>query len=165
MKFMLLSVIFVLLGFLCFMTNPISMGLLLIFYSFLVSFFIGSAMLTSWFCIITILVMVGGLLVIFMYISSISSNEKFKFNLFLFYLFCCLFFFYFDEMVLENQTFDSLEMNGGIDLSESYSMVKLYNNSCKMLTVFMIIYLIFTMIVVSFVVKHFKGPLRSSTYE
>nr|YP_009946918.1 NADH dehydrogenase subunit 6 [Tituria sagittata]QOH91222.1 NADH dehydrogenase subunit 6 [Tituria sagittata] len=161
----MMSMIFVLLSFLCFMTNPISMGLLLMFYSFLVSFFIGKVMLTSWFCIITILVMVGGLLVIFMYISSISSNEKFKFNLFLFYLFFLLSFLCLDEMFFENQTFDSLVMTSDIDLSESYSMIKLYNDSCSILTIFMVIYLIFTMIVVSFLVKHFKGPLRSLTYE
>uniref|UniRef100_A0AAU6PC27 NADH dehydrogenase subunit 6 n=1 Tax=Laticorona longa TaxID=3133674 RepID=A0AAU6PC27_9HEMI len=161
----MMSMIFIFLGFMCFMTNPISMGLLLTFYSFLISFFIGSIMLTSWFCIIIILVMVGGLLIIFMYISSISSNEKFKFNLFLFYLFFMVSFFYLDEMFFENQTLDVSGMGSEIDLLESFSMVKLYNNSCNMLTFFMIIYLIFTMIVVSFVVKHHKGPLRSVIYE
>nr|UEE83295.1 NADH dehydrogenase subunit 6 [Petalocephala eurglobata] len=149
----------------CFMSNPLSMGLLLVIYSFMISFFIGKVMLSSWFCIIIILMMIGGLLVIFMYISSISSNESFKFSFVFFFFFFFFFFLMFDEMLIDFQTLDSISMDYNFDLSESFSMVKLYNNSCMMLTIFMIIYLVFTMIVVSFIVKHYKGPLRSFIYE
>nr|UEE83309.1 NADH dehydrogenase subunit 6 [Petalocephala gongshanensis] len=164
MKFLILKLIFYLVTLSSFMTNPVSMGLLLMVYSFLISFLIGKIMLTSWFCIVTMLMMIGGLLVIFMYISSISSNEKFKFNK-LNFIFLFAIFFYLDELMMDYQCFDLSELGEYLDLSESFSMVKLYNSSNFLLTLFLIIYLIFTMIVVSFIVKHFKGPLRSLSYE
>uniref|UniRef100_A0AAU6PC25 NADH dehydrogenase subunit 6 n=1 Tax=Funkikonia zheana TaxID=3133676 RepID=A0AAU6PC25_9HEMI len=146
----------------CFMINPMSMGLLLMFYFFFISFLIGKVMLTSWFCIVIMLVMIGGLLVIFMYISSISSNEKFKVSFF-FLVGLFLLFLFLDELFFEFHCFDFLNFDM-VNLTESFFLVKLYNG-CLSLTVFLIVYLIFTMIVVSNIVKHFKGPLRSFSYE
>uniref|UniRef100_A0AAU6PC51 NADH dehydrogenase subunit 6 n=1 Tax=Midoria longicornis TaxID=3133673 RepID=A0AAU6PC51_9HEMI len=164
MKFLIMKMIMVFCSFSCFMKNPLSMGLLLMFYSFMISILMSKIMLTSWFCIILMLMMIGGLLVIFMYISSISSNEKFKLNNFMLFYFIILV-IYLDEFLMENHSFDSIFMNLEIDFSESISVVKLYNESSMMLTILMIIYLIFTMLVVSYIVKHYKGPLRSMNYE
>uniref|UniRef100_A0AB38ZHA5 NADH dehydrogenase subunit 6 n=1 Tax=Ledropsis sp. 1 XYW-2023a TaxID=3078463 RepID=A0AB38ZHA5_9HEMI len=163
-KGFIVKAILVLCSFSCFMKNPMSMGLLLMFYSFFVSFLIGSIMLTSWFCIIIMLMMIGGLLVIFMYISSISSNEKFKVSLNLFFVLMFII-FPFEEFLFEFHSFDYINMLNDLDLYESFFLVSFYNKSCFCLTAFMVFYLIFTMIVVSSVVKHFKGPLRSFKYE
>uniref|UniRef100_A0AAU6PBW3 NADH dehydrogenase subunit 6 n=1 Tax=Complanledra complana TaxID=3078487 RepID=A0AAU6PBW3_9HEMI len=148
----------------CFLLNPMSMGMLLMFYSFLICCLIGKVMLTSWFCISVVLSMVGGLLVIFMYISSISTNDKFKLSFLsiLFFIFC---FFYLDEFFIEYNCVDNMVMNYELNLSEIFSLVKLYNYNCLCLTVFTIIYLIFTMVVVSNIIKHSSGPLRSFNYE
>nr|QHE65383.1 NADH dehydrogenase subunit 6 [Ledra auditura] len=149
----------------CFLSNPMSMGLLLLIYSFLISFMIGKVMVSSWFCIVLVLVMIGGLLVIFMYVSSISSNESFNLNLLFLLGLILIFLFFFEDFLLENQSFDLMKMMSDLNLSESFSLVKLYNGSCFILTFFLIIYLIFCMVVVSSIVKHFSGPLRSFNYE
>uniref|UniRef100_A0AB38ZHE8 NADH dehydrogenase subunit 6 n=1 Tax=Cicadellidae gen. 1 sp. 2 XYW-2023a TaxID=3078490 RepID=A0AB38ZHE8_9HEMI len=165
MKFILFKLACYLTTLSCFVKNPMSMGLLLILYSFLVAFFIGKVMLTSWFCMTLVLMMVGGLLVIFMYISSISSNEKFSFSkFFLFFLFFMLF-LYIEEFILDFHCFDSISFFNYFSMDESFFLLKLYDLNCMMLTFFLIIYLIFTMVVVSYIVKHYKGPLRSLNYE
>uniref|UniRef100_A0AAU6PBY5 NADH dehydrogenase subunit 6 n=1 Tax=Destinoides conspicuus TaxID=3137869 RepID=A0AAU6PBY5_9HEMI len=149
----------------CFMSNPISMTFLLILYSLMISFFVGKMMITSWFCIIIILMMIGGILVIFMYITSISSNESFSFSFFYYFMIMFIPFMYLDETLISFFPLDSIFMILMMDTSESFSLIKLYNLDNLVLTIFMVLYLIFTMIVVSFIVKHFKGPLRSLSYE
>uniref|UniRef100_A0AAU6PC39 NADH dehydrogenase subunit 6 n=1 Tax=Ledropsis sp. TaxID=3133679 RepID=A0AAU6PC39_9HEMI len=156
---------FILSSFSCFLVNPLSMGVLLLLYSFFVCLFVAKIMLSSWFCIIIMLVMIGGLLVIFMYISSISSNEKFKLK-FKFYLF--LFFLGvlgLDEFLFDFHCFDYINMINFMNLSDLFSMVSFYDVSCFSLTFFLVIYLIFTMVVVSNIMKHYMGPLRSFSYE
>nr|UGK73318.1 NADH dehydrogenase subunit 6 [Ledra trigona] len=165
MKFLVLSLIIFSSSLCCFLSNPMSMGLLLLIYSFLISFMIGKVMVSSWFCIVLVLVMIGGLLVIFMYVSSISSNESFNLNLLFLLGLILIFLFFFEDFLLENQSFDLMKMMSDLNLSESFSLVKLYNGSCFILTFFLIIYLIFCMVVVSSIVKHFSGPLRSFNYE
>uniref|UniRef100_A0AAU6PBZ5 NADH dehydrogenase subunit 6 n=1 Tax=Dusuna sp. TaxID=3133678 RepID=A0AAU6PBZ5_9HEMI len=165
MKFLFMKIILFTSTSICFFSNPMSMGFFLLIYSFLISFFISKIMLTSWFCYITMLMMIGGILIIFMYISSISSNESFKFNNNMNLLFMIFMFMIVEEFMLEFQVSDFICLHKDVESFNFFSVVKLYNSNCMFLTVFLIIYLIFSMIVVSNIVKHFKGPLRSLNYE
>nr|YP_009773411.1 NADH dehydrogenase subunit 6 [Dendrochiton gothicus]QIZ12634.1 NADH dehydrogenase subunit 6 [Dendrochiton gothicus] len=87
MTFLLtLSLIF----FCCFsmplMTQPITLGLLLLFLSFFVSVlvFFGSS---TWFSFILFLIYVGGLLVMFAYVTALMPNLIFKKNFIHFFFF------------------------------------------------------------------------------
>nr|ATC73056.1 NADH dehydrogenase subunit 6 [Cuerna sp. EMHAU-2015-Zz052311] len=145
-----------------FMMNPMSMGIILLFQTMLMTFLMNKMMFSSWFSMITFLMMVGGLLILFMYMSSIASNEKFKLKMNL-TLMTLIIILISEEMINENQV---NEIQGMIFSSlECSSMTKLYNKKSMLITISLILYLLLTMIVVTKIVKHHEGPLRSKNYE
>nr|ALO76197.1 NADH deshydrogenase subunit 6 [Dictyoptera aurora] len=64
---------------LLFMNHPLTVGLMLMIQTIMTSLITG--MLSKfWFSYILFMIMVGGLMVMFIYMTSISSNKKFKFS-------------------------------------------------------------------------------------
>nr|AMX74014.1 NADH dehydrogenase subunit 6 [Scydosella musawasensis] len=72
---MLTSMLFI------FMKHPLSMGLMLMINTILISISTNLMNWTSWFSYLLFLIMVGGMLILFMYMTSIASNHKFLFNM------------------------------------------------------------------------------------
>nr|YP_009907553.1 NADH dehydrogenase subunit 6 [Bothrogonia yunana]QLI54109.1 NADH dehydrogenase subunit 6 [Bothrogonia yunana] len=145
-----------------FIKNPVSMGGLLLLQTTLMTLLINKMMMSAWYAMITFLMMVGGLLILFTYMSSIASNEKFKLkiNLTLITLFMIVIT---EEMMNENQTEEKEKL---INMTEEYtSMTKIYNKKSMIMTMLLVMYLLLTMIVSTKIVKHNEGPLRSKTYE
>nr|ALO77206.1 NADH deshydrogenase subunit 6 [Alleculinae sp. ALL01] len=62
------------------MKHPLSMGLILLIQTIIVSLLSGNLSQNFWFSYILFLIMIGGMLILFMYMTSIASNEKFKTN-------------------------------------------------------------------------------------
>nr|YP_010835934.1 NADH dehydrogenase subunit 6 [Cunedda sp. 1 SJ-2023a]WGC89453.1 NADH dehydrogenase subunit 6 [Cunedda sp. 1 SJ-2023a] len=158
MKMMMYSMMIINSMLIIWLKNPMSMGLMLLFQTMIMILLINKIMITSWFTMITFLMMIGGLMIIISYMSSISANEKFKFNMNL-TLIMIIMMIYLDEMY-ENQINENQEMLMFKSM-EQLSMIKLYNNKTFLLTILLINYLLLTMIVVSKIVKHYQGPLRS----
>nr|YP_009704174.1 NADH dehydrogenase subunit 6 [Prismognathus prossi]QEN73232.1 NADH dehydrogenase subunit 6 [Prismognathus prossi] len=63
-----------------FMKHPLSLGALLLLQTILIALTVSTFTLTFWFSYIMFLIMVGGMLVLFMYMTSVASNEKFQFS-------------------------------------------------------------------------------------
>nr|ARH55195.1 NADH dehydrogenase subunit 6 [Setarhynchus sp. AH-2016] len=63
--------------FMCF-NHPLSMGCILLIQTILVSLSSGYFYYNFWYSYILFLIMIGGMLVMFIYMTSIASNEKFK---------------------------------------------------------------------------------------
>nr|ARH54751.1 NADH dehydrogenase subunit 6 [Trigonopterus sp. 3 AH-2016] len=61
-----------------FMNHPLSLGGVLLIQTILISILAGSVCMNFWYSYILFLVMIGGMLVMFIYMTSIASNEKFK---------------------------------------------------------------------------------------
>nr|YP_011017966.1 NADH dehydrogenase subunit 6 [Amritodus flavoscutatus]WQF70197.1 NADH dehydrogenase subunit 6 [Amritodus flavoscutatus] len=140
------------------MNTPMSLGILLMIQTFMMITLINKMMVNSWICMITFLMMIGGLLIIFIYMSSLASNEKFKINLKLMFL-LILMMMLIDEMLNDLQIMESqLLLNMSM---EQLSLSKIYNKKSMVITIMMVIYLLLTMIVVTKMVKHYEGPLRS----
>nr|QZZ18341.1 NADH dehydrogenase subunit 6 [Shaddai sp. SL-2021a] len=141
-----------------YMNNPMSMGLLLLVQTMLMVMLFNKMMMTSWFMMITFLMMIGGLMILVMYMSSISSNEKFyiKLNLILLMLFMAVIM---DEMFSECMTNETESLSSLIN--DDLSMTKMYNMKSMMITMMLVMYLLLTMISVSNIVKHHAGPLRA----
>nr|YP_010285498.1 NADH dehydrogenase subunit 6 [Cerogria popularis]UKS07067.1 NADH dehydrogenase subunit 6 [Cerogria popularis] len=72
---MLLSFLFMI------FSHPISMGMILLIQTIMVSLLTSFIFFNSWFSYMLFLILIGGLLILFMYMTSIASNEKFKFKL------------------------------------------------------------------------------------
>nr|QNT26905.1 NADH dehydrogenase subunit 6 [Trigonopterus ancora] len=61
-----------------FLNHPLSLGSILLIQTILVALSTGFLYLNFWFSYILFLVMIGGMLVMFIYMTSIASNEKFN---------------------------------------------------------------------------------------
>nr|QDO72174.1 NADH dehydrogenase subunit 6 [Gargara sp. 16071360] len=140
------------------MSSPVSMGLTLLVQTTLTILIMNMVNSSSWIPMITFLTMIGGLLIIFMYMSSITSNEMLKLNLNMM-LPLILMMLIMEEMTLNdsNQEFQMIQSS----VSNMMSMNKMYSKSMSM-TMMMVLYLLLTMISVNKIIKLFEGPLRSS---
>nr|AXS66513.1 NADH dehydrogenase subunit 6 [Coleoptera sp. 27 KM-2017] len=67
--------------FMIFMNHPISMSIILLIQTILIALITGLMKFNFWYSYILFLIMIGGLLILFMYMTSIASNEKFKFSM------------------------------------------------------------------------------------
>nr|YP_009185876.1 NADH dehydrogenase subunit 6 [Margarinotus merdarius]ALO70688.1 NADH deshydrogenase subunit 6 [Margarinotus merdarius] len=63
------------------MKHPLSMSVLLLAQTTLIALATGTLSFNLWFSYIMFLIMIGGMLVLFIYMTSIASNEKFSFKL------------------------------------------------------------------------------------
>nr|YP_010049242.1 NADH dehydrogenase subunit 6 [Promethis valgipes]QPL15577.1 NADH dehydrogenase subunit 6 [Promethis valgipes] len=62
------------------MKHPLSMGMMLMMQTIAISLITSNLNQSPWFSYILFLIMVGGMLILFMYMTSVASNEKFKTN-------------------------------------------------------------------------------------
>nr|YP_009236792.1 NADH dehydrogenase subunit 6 [Telchinia lycoa]AMJ17256.1 NADH dehydrogenase subunit 6 [Telchinia lycoa] len=172
-KMFLSALIFFLCLFMFFINHPLSMGMMILGQTLLVCTLSGMLINTYWFSYILFLIFLGGLLVLFIYVSSIASNELFEitlinkilFTLSIFYSIIIMFYFknnlswmnfYFnDEMMnfFNNFLFFGNEYN--------FNLSKLYDEQTYFLMFLLIIYLFITLIAVIKVTNMSFGPLRS----
>nr|YP_010852935.1 NADH dehydrogenase subunit 6 [Coladenia maeniata]WGM81088.1 NADH dehydrogenase subunit 6 [Coladenia maeniata] len=174
-KLMMFMIMIFISFFMMFLKHPLSMGLMILIQTILICLISGLYLYTYWFSYILFLTFLGGLLVLFIYISSIASNELFNFstNNKLFILFSLLFmlmllfliYFFIDYL---NLIFNSFKFNKlfnyllFMDNNNNINLSKLYNKQTYFLMIMMIIYLLITLIVVVKITNIFYGPLRSN---
>nr|YP_010444574.1 NADH dehydrogenase subunit 6 [Antialcidas floripennae]UTI38484.1 NADH dehydrogenase subunit 6 [Antialcidas floripennae] len=141
------------------MKTPMSMGMTLLSQIALTIVMMNMISSSSWVPMITFLTMIGGLMIIFMYMSSITSNEKFKMNVKLM-LPMIIMLLVTEEMTMNFPTQEDQIIKNS--LNSMISMNKMYSKSAAM-TLMMVLYLFLTMISVNKIIKLFEGPLRSKT--
>nr|YP_009347411.1 NADH dehydrogenase subunit 6 [Aporia martineti]APU93519.1 NADH dehydrogenase subunit 6 [Aporia martineti] len=154
-----------------FINHPLMMGLLILCQTMLLSLLMGIYINTYWFSYILFLIFLGGLLVLFIYISSIASNEmmkfskKIKFNFFLLLMITFTFIIYYKNYILIDY-YNNNEMNNFNQYflfhnEFKINLSKLYDNQTFLLIMMLIIYLFITLIAVIKITNIFFGPLRS----
>nr|YP_010403093.1 NADH dehydrogenase subunit 6 [Gynaephora rossii]YP_010403106.1 NADH dehydrogenase subunit 6 [Gynaephora groenlandica]UQW19914.1 NADH dehydrogenase subunit 6 [Gynaephora rossii]UQW19927.1 NADH dehydrogenase subunit 6 [Gynaephora groenlandica] len=158
-----------------FLNNPLSMGLMILIQTILSCLMSGMLIKTYWFSYILFLIFLGGLLVLFIYVSSIASNELFNpsMNLKMSIIFLMLFIFnilYFkiNKMFLMNLSFnsdmDNLFLMKNLFINNNFNTInlnKIYNNHTFLIMLMLVIYLFITLIAVIKITNIFYGPLRS----
>nr|YP_010118687.1 NADH dehydrogenase subunit 6 [Pelopidas mathias]QQY86878.1 NADH dehydrogenase subunit 6 [Pelopidas mathias] len=157
-----------------FLKHPLSMGLMILIQTLLICLVSGFIINTYWFSYILFLTFLGGLLVLFIYISSIASNELFNISLknnmlFLMFFFICILMSIINMNNLKMMNFFSnlLDMNNFFNYylffnnENNINLSKLYNNHNYFLMLMLIIYLFITLIAVVKITNIFYGPLRS----
>nr|AXS66078.1 NADH dehydrogenase subunit 6 [Staphylinoidea sp. 14 KM-2017] len=143
------------------LTHPMTMGVTLLIQTILVAMIINYMNMNFWFSYIMILVMIGGMLVLFMYMTSIASNEKFKISMKLLMYFpmlltLTLMNLFNDKMIINNTMLESLNTNYNFNLN----LIKFMNFPSSMMMFFMIIYLFITLIAVVKITNIKYGPIR-----
>nr|AVN68319.1 NADH dehydrogenase subunit 6 [Ectobiidae sp. Z140] len=159
---LLLMFMSILLSLLFTLTNhPLSMGLILLLQTITISLLTGMISQSFWFSYILFLIFLGGMLILFMYVTSLASNEMFslpyKMILFSILLSIIIMYLYMNHITLYNsETMYKLSLNNNL----LFSLNKLYNQPNGIITILMASYLFLTLIVVVKIINIFKGPLR-----
>nr|ARH54621.1 NADH dehydrogenase subunit 6 [Rhizophagus aeneus] len=148
-----------------FLKHPLSLGGILLIQSILISLIIGLMNFNFWFSYILFLVMVGGMMVLFIYMTSIASNEKFKtsFNMILLYLIFSIFliFLLLLEKFMINSLFFSMDLSMfSTKIMFNFSMTKYFNFPSIMIMMIIMIYLLITLIATVKITSINYGPLR-----
>nr|YP_010616646.1 NADH dehydrogenase subunit 6 [Ampittia subvittatus]WAW79833.1 NADH dehydrogenase subunit 6 [Ampittia subvittatus] len=156
-----------------FLKHPISMGFMILIQTMLICMISGMIIYTYWFSYILFLTFLGGLLVLFIYISSIASNELFIFpkKMKKYFLFILIFPLLMMLMnMLKNNLFEIFinnEMNNFFNyfifFNNEYNinLSKLYNKHNYFLMFMLIIYLFISLVAIVKITNIFYGPLRS----
>nr|APX39226.1 NADH dehydrogenase subunit 6 [Chrysolina vernalis] len=148
-----------------FLKHPMSLGLILLIQTIMISSITGMMNYNFWFSYILFLIMVGGMLILFVYMTSVASNEKFKFStkllnviffstmIFMFFIFTDQFYYSFYLNMLDM-------MNQNYIKNNNLSMNKYMNFPNNIIIYMMIMYLFITLIMVVKITSYHYGPLR-----
>nr|ADQ64029.1 NADH dehydrogenase subunit 6 [Aradacanthia heissi] len=134
-----------------FLTHPLSMGLILIMESILIAMIVGMMNNSFFMSFILIITMVSGMLVLFIYMSSVASNKKFKPSMKIIWLVVV-------SSIITSTMLKSSDMENH---TLQFNMMTTMNT--KNITIMLILYLLITMIVVSNIVNIQEGPLRKKS--
>nr|WGO62429.1 NADH dehydrogenase subunit 6 [Andraca trilochoides] len=158
-----------------FLNHPLTMGLLILTQTFIICMLSGMMISTYWFSYILFLTFLGGLLVLFIYVSSIASNELFlmsmntKIIIMMIFLIIIILMFFKSNLIWMNLNINNSEMNNLFNFlmffnnENKININKLYNNQMSMLMMMLMIYLFITLVTVVKITNIFYGPLRSTT--
>nr|UBN08830.1 NADH dehydrogenase subunit 6 [Neogeoscapheus hanni] len=144
------------------MNHPLAMGLILLIQTMIISMITGFSTQSFWFSYILFLIFIGGILVLFIYITSLASNEMFILSTKLLYLLMIItptltLLLKSNSLIMMNQ--ESLIFTT-INNSTGLPLLKLYNYPTGVLNIIMAMYLLITLIAVVNITNIFKGPLR-----
>nr|YP_010990322.1 NADH dehydrogenase subunit 6 [Sinolapotamon cirratum]WOW98738.1 NADH dehydrogenase subunit 6 [Sinolapotamon cirratum] len=145
--------------------HPLAMGLNLLMQTMIISFSAGLTTYSFWFSYILFLIFLGGMLVLFIYVASLASNEIFLPSFFLtfftliFMVLLILLFFLLDPIFISN--FSDLPNSSINNLSSTnYITSWIFNTPSMYFTIFIISYLLLALLVVVKIINLYKGPLR-----
>nr|AQD17646.1 NADH dehydrogenase subunit 6 [Callosobruchus chinensis]AST14950.1 NADH dehydrogenase subunit 6 [Callosobruchus chinensis]ATL15420.1 NADH dehydrogenase subunit 6 [Callosobruchus chinensis] len=149
-----------------FLNHPLSMGLILLIQTILTTILSGINNFNYWFSYIIFLIMIGGMLILFIYMTSIASNEKFKFSPKLWMIFWSQLMLSSLLSLLDQYFMNMTNMKINLfkqDFLTNYqfSMSKYFNYPSSLILYMIIIYLLITLImVVKITNMNQGGPLR-----
>nr|YP_009988396.1 NADH dehydrogenase subunit 6 [Stenocatantops mistshenkoi]QNM39695.1 NADH dehydrogenase subunit 6 [Stenocatantops mistshenkoi]QON98879.1 NADH dehydrogenase subunit 6 [Stenocatantops splendens] len=151
------------------LNHPMSMMLFIILQTFLIGLMTGTMMESFWLSYILFLTFLGGMLVLFIYITSIASNEMFqpKSTTMIFTLTSWISIMFtliiLDKIMLMDffKNTETMNINNSINFQEmTMSLEKLYNNPTFIITIMMMIYLFLALLAVVKITNINQGPIR-----
>nr|QZK21620.1 NADH dehydrogenase subunit 6 [Amitermes sp. ANIC 0900] len=145
------------------MKHPMAMGLMLLIQTTMVCLISGTMYMSFWFSYILFMIMIGGMLVLFMYMTSLASNEMFSPS---------------NKMIMATLTLlpilmyimptvtNNKEMNTHSTMMENEILTTttvMYNQMMGTMTTLLVLYMLLTLIVVVNIINVSKGPLRQTS--
>nr|YP_010572541.1 NADH dehydrogenase subunit 6 [Phlugiolopsis punctata]UZH35906.1 NADH dehydrogenase subunit 6 [Phlugiolopsis punctata] len=151
--------------------HPMAMMLIIILQTLIVALTTGMMTSTFWFSYILFLVFLGGMLVLFIYITSLASNELFSIPtksliIILMLLSLIISISLISDSTLWNMLSSNEEMNNidnkfiTLHDDSNYLLTKLYNKPTDLITLMLVNYLFLTLIAIVKITNIFQGPLR-----
>nr|WNL54456.1 NADH dehydrogenase subunit 6 [Amitermes sp. B MLW-2023a] len=145
------------------MKHPMAMGLMLLIQTTMVCLISGTMYSSFWFSYILFMIMIGGMLVLFMYMTSLASNEMFSPSNKMLMTSSVLLpiLMYMMPTVTNNK-----EMNMHNTMMENEILTTttvMYNQMMGTMTTLLVLYMLLTLIVVVNIINVSKGPLRQTS--
>ena len=152
------------------MKHPLAMGLMLLIQTLFICLIAGNYNESFWFSYVLFLIFLGGILVLFIYVTSLASNEIFTISIkillialstlgLIILIIICLDNSFIQSFIYNNEIFRLFSLNSIID-ENTVNLNKLYNFPTNILTVLLINYLFLTLIAAVKITNIFYGPLR-----
>nr|AYU71329.1 NADH dehydrogenase subunit 6 [Scirtes sp. 2 ACP-2013] len=164
MNSMLLSIMFLS------MNHPMSLGFILLLQTIMISIISSFLSYSFWFSYILFLIMIGGMLILFTYITSMAANETFKmskkemFIILLFIMPLLIMLIYKDKNLLTPsiKLIDSINSSSKMEMIQMNNLMlnKIYNKPNNLMSLILINYLFLTLIMVVKITNYKSGPLR-----
>nr|YP_010686248.1 dehydrogenase subunit 6 [Ranacris albicornis]WAX39752.1 dehydrogenase subunit 6 [Ranacris albicornis] len=151
------------------LSHPMSMMIFIIFQTFTISLTSGMMMESFWLSYILLLTFLGGMLVLFIYITSIASNEMFQSKAIIMMITLTVWIMIMFLLILMDKTMfidfykntETVNINESINYQEmTLSLSKLYNNPTFIITMMMMIYLFLALLAVVKITNINQGPIR-----
>nr|ASU46004.1 NADH dehydrogenase subunit 6 [Schistocerca nitens] len=151
------------------LSHPMSMMLFIILQTFLVGLMTGTMMESYWLSYILFLTFLGGMLVLFIYITSIASNEMFQPKSITMIIIMTMWMFITLTLIILDMTMfmdffkntETMNINNLINYQEmTMSLEKLYNSPTFIITMMMMIYLFLALLAVVKITNINQGPIR-----
>nr|YP_009740872.1 NADH dehydrogenase subunit 6 [Bryodemella tuberculata diluta]QID03847.1 NADH dehydrogenase subunit 6 [Angaracris barabensis]QID03886.1 NADH dehydrogenase subunit 6 [Bryodemella tuberculata diluta] len=151
------------------MNHPMLLMIMIIIQTLLIGVVMGSMMESFWLSYILFLTFIGGMMVLFIYITSISSNEMFNIKstsmIFItIMMLITMIVIYSTEKIMFTEIIkntETMNMKYTMNFKEmTMSLMKMYNNPTLIITIMMMIYLFITLLAVVKINNINQGPIR-----
>nr|AIY61812.1 NADH dehydrogenase subunit 6 [Ateuchotermes sp. TB-2014] len=141
------------------MKHPLAMGMMLLMQTTMVCIISGTMYKSFWFSYILFMIMIGGMLVLFMYMTSLASNEMFSPSnkMLLVSLMLLPAMMYMMPTVINNK---EMNMYNTMTENEILTTTTVMYNLMGTMTTLLVLYMLMTLIVVVNIINVSKGPLR-----
>nr|AND95963.1 NADH deshydrogenase subunit 6 [Onthophagus carbonarius] len=161
---MMMTLILMFSLFLIWIKHPLSMGLILLMQTINLSMYLGYLNFNYWYSYILFLIMIGGMLVLFIYMTSIASNEKFTPSIKLLMFSMFMMFMYLIIKLNLNLFYPALNFNFKEQQFNiiNLSLNKYLNFPNSIIMYMLIIYLLIALLAIVKITSFKKGSLRTS---
>nr|WHM51846.1 NADH dehydrogenase subunit 6 [Cahuallitermes intermedius] len=145
------------------MKHPLAMGLMLLMQTTMVCLISGTMYSSFWFSYILFMIMIGGMLVLFMYMTSLASNEMFSPSnkMMMITLATLPALMYTMPTATNNKEMKMYETLMENEITTSTTVM--YNQMMGTMTTMLVLYMLLTLIVVVNIINVSKGPLRHTS--
>nr|YP_009480365.1 NADH dehydrogenase subunit 6 [Gasteruption parvicollarium]ALJ93748.1 NADH dehydrogenase subunit 6 [Gasteruption parvicollarium] len=157
-----------------FSNNPLLLSMILCLLTIMYSIHLSLFMSSYWFSMIVFLMMIGGLLILFLYFTSISPNEFINFSKFTLISFLMkillsmmiiylINLFFINKFNLINMWKISNEFIMNLIKKNNYNFSSsnfIYNYPINKITMFIILYLFYTLFIINKLCLNMKKPMR-----
>nr|AWN56102.1 NADH dehydrogenase subunit 6 [Anthonomus grandis] len=163
MSFLILNFLFSIMF--IFMNHPLSLGGVLLTQTILMCMFSSMFYLNYWFSYIIFLTMIGGMLVMFIYMTSLASNEKFILPKFMLIFTGLMIFALLLNIVFTDNFYSYLISSSISNFSQmnqltNLTLNKYFNYPYMQMMIFLMFYLLITLIAVVKIIDKNLGTLR-----
>nr|AYU71304.1 NADH dehydrogenase subunit 6 [Eucnemidae sp. 4 ACP-2013] len=139
--------------------HPMTMGMMLLIQTLIIALETGKMSFNFWFSYIMFLIMVGGMLILFIYMTSLTSNKKFNMKLKFYYMMIIII------MIMVILIPNNIESNNTfIQMNNQETFLNLLNKFINLPSNYFylsaIIYLLITLIAIIKITNLSKSPMR-----